>query len=250
MEDLNKIQEFFSKPVKEISTDNVAMRQQYILTEPVQIAYTDSFGTGMTGAAGVLHRANVGYFIGEEDAYIIVLPGGTFYVSEDGEVAMKIYPIRDQSDEFGAALAKTPFAPKYEDWKDSLRKAPVKEANVSWSTIHSSPPESDLIASDIQKAMNQNKGDEAIIHQLKIARRKMNVGDLKKAKEIVSRYLAVGLEELKEADLNDPVAMKMRAAKDKLAKMRAANAGDDGNDKFFENANKTSIQCKRKHVDN
>ena len=40
-----------------------------------------------------------------------------------------------------------------------------------------------------------------------------------------------------EADLNDPVAMKMRAAKmkaDKLAKMRAANAGDDGNDKFFE----------------
>ena len=166
MEDLNKIQEFFSKPLEEISTDNVAMKQQYILTEPVQIAYTDSFGTGISKARGVLHQANAGYFIGEEDAYIIILPGGTFYVSEDGEVAMRIWPIRDQSDEFGAALAKTPFAPKYEDWKDSLRKAPVKEA-----------------------------------------------------------------------DLNDPVAMKMRAAKmkaDKLAKMRAANAGDDGNDKFFE----------------
>ena len=166
MEDLNKIQEFFSKPLEEISTDSVAMRQQYILTEPVQIAYTDSFGTGISKARGVLHQANAGYFIGEEDAYIIILPGGTFYVSEDGEVAMRIWPIRDQSDEFGAALAKTPFAPKYEDWKDSLRKAPVKEA-----------------------------------------------------------------------DLNDPVAMKMRAAKmkaDKLAKMRAANAGDDGNDKFFE----------------
>ena len=178
MEDLNKIQEFFSKPVKEISTDNVAMRQQYILTEPVQIAYTDSFGTGMTGAAGVLHKANVGYFIGEEDAYVIILPGGTFYVSEDGEVAMKIYPIRDQSDEFGAALAKTPFAPKYEDWKDSLRKAPVKES-----------------------------------------------------------------------DLNDPVAMKMRAAKmkaDKLAKMRAANAGDDGNDKFFDNAKKIAFLKKER----
>ena len=200
MEDLNQIQEFFSKPLEEISTDSVAMKQQYLLTEPVQIAYTDSFGTGMTGAAGVLHKANVGYFIGEEDAYIIVLPGGTFYVSEDGEVAMKIYPIRDQSDEFGAALAKTPFAPKYEDWKDSLRKAPVKEANVSWSTIHSSPPESDLIASDIQKAMNQNKGDEAIIHQLKIARRKMNVGDLKKAKEIVSRYLMRGIDEVEIGD--------------------------------------------------
>ena len=41
-------------------------------------------------------------------------------------------------------------------------------------------------------------------------------------------------ESIDEADLNDPVLIKMRAAKDKLAKMRAANAGDDGNDKFFE----------------
>jgi hypothetical protein len=40
-------------------------------------------------------------------------------------------------------------------------------------------------------------------------------------------------EKVDEMDLNDPVAMKMRAAKDKLSKMRAANAGDDGNDKFF-----------------
>ena len=180
MEDLNKIQEFFSKPLEEISTDSVAMRQQYILTEPVQITYTDSFGTGISKARGVLHQANAGYFIGEEDAYIIILPGGTFYVSEDGEVAMRIWPIRDQSDEFGAALAKTPFAPKYEDWKDSLRKAPVKEA-----------------------------------------------------------------------DLNDPVAMKMRAAKmkaDKLAKMRAANAGDDGNDKFFDAAKLRALKKKRAQI--
>ena len=180
MEDLNKIQEFFSKPLEEISTDNVAMRQQYILTEPVQIAYTDSFGTGISKAKGVLHQANAGYFIGEEDAYIIILPGGTFYVSEDEEVAMRIWPIRDQSNEFGAALAKTPFAPKYEDWKDFLRKAPVKEA-----------------------------------------------------------------------DLNDPVAMKMRAAKmkaDKLAKMRAANAGDDGNDKFFDAAKLRALKKKRAQI--
>ena len=40
-------------------------------------------------------------------------------------------------------------------------------------------------------------------------------------------------ESVNEMDMNDPVMMKMRAAKDKLAKMRAANAGDDGNDKFF-----------------
>ena len=180
MEDLKQIQEFFSKPLEEISTDNVAMRQQYILTEPVQIAYTDSFGTGISKARGVLHQANAGYFIGEEDAYIIILPGGTFYVSEDEEVAMRIWPIRDQSNEFGAALAKTPFAPKYADWKDSLRKAPVKEA-----------------------------------------------------------------------DLNDPVLMKMRAAKmkaDKLAKIRAANAGDDGNDKFFDAAKLRALKKKRAQI--
>ena len=175
MKDIKKIQEFFSKPLEEISTDSIGMKQQYILTEPVQIAYTDSFGTGISKARGVLHQANAGYFIGEEDAYIIILPGGTFYVSEDGEVAMRIWPIRDQSDEFGAALAKTPFAPKYEDWKDSLRKAPVKEA-----------------------------------------------------------------------DLNDPVLMKMRAAKDKLAKMRKANAGGDGNDKFFDNAKKIAFLKKER----
>jgi hypothetical protein len=35
-------------------------------------------------------------------------------------------------------------------------------------------------------------------------------------------------EKVDEMDINDPVLMKMRAAK-----MKAANAGDDGNDKFF-----------------
>ena len=51
---------------------------------------------------------------------------------------------------------------------------------------------------------------------------------------ILKKKYGSALEEsLKEMDINDPVAMKFRAAQDKLAKMRAANAGDDGNDKFF-----------------
>ena len=45
---------------------------------------------------------------------------------------------------------------------------------------------------------------------------------------------------------NDPIMMKMRAAKDKLAKMRAANAGDDGNDKFFDNAKKIAFLKKER----
>ena len=41
---------------------------------------------------------------------------------------------------------------------------------------------------------------------------------------------------LEEMDINDPVMMKLRADKAKLAKMRAANAGDDGNDAIFRKA--------------
>jgi len=47
-------------------------------------------------------------------------------------------------------------------------------------------------------------------------------------------------------NLNDPVLMKMRAAKDKLAKTRAANAGNDGNDKFFDNAKKIAFLKKER----
>ena len=56
-------------------------------------------------------------------------------------------------------------------------------------------------------------------------------------------------ESVNEMDMNDPVLMKMRAAKmkaDKLAKMRAANAGDDGNDKFFDNAKKIAFLKKER----
>jgi hypothetical protein len=45
-------------------------------------------------------------------------------------------------------------------------------------------------------------------------------------------------DNMNEADLNDPVAMKMRTSKSKLAKMRKANAGDDGNDHIFRDAAK------------
>ena len=53
-------------------------------------------------------------------------------------------------------------------------------------------------------------------------------------------------ESVNEMDMNDPVMMKMRAAKDKLAKMRAANAGDDGNDEFFRNAKKIAFLKKER----
>ena len=47
--------------------------------------------------------------------------------------------------------------------------------------------EADKVASDIQKAMNKHKKDDAKMHQLKQARTAMNKGDLDKAKKIASR---------------------------------------------------------------
>ena len=55
-------------------------------------------------------------------------------------------------------------------------------------------------------------------------------------------------EKVDEMDLNDPVAMRIRAEKDKLAKMRAANAGDDGNDKFFDDAKLKALKKKRAQI--
>jgi hypothetical protein len=47
--------------------------------------------------------------------------------------------------------------------------------------------EADKVASDIQKAMNKHKKDDAKMHQLKKARTAMNKGDLSKAKKIAAR---------------------------------------------------------------
>jgi len=55
------------------------------------------------------------------------------------------------------------------------------------------PGKADMIASAIQKAMNKHKKDDAKLHQLQLARKAMNKGDLEKAKKIVGRYLKEGL---------------------------------------------------------
>jgi len=126
MEDIKKIQEFFSKPIKE----NSRRSPDFILTEPAEIKYTESFGSGIK-APGVLHHANEGVFLGAEGAYIIVLPGGTFYVDEDKEEAIRIYPLKDQSRELQLALDYTPFSPKYETWKSWVKKPKTLEGAYS-----------------------------------------------------------------------------------------------------------------------
>ena len=49
------------------------------------------------------------------------------------------------------------------------------------------PGEADMVASDIQKAMNKHKKDDAKMYQLQKARTAMNKGDLDKAKKIAAR---------------------------------------------------------------
>jgi hypothetical protein len=102
------------------------------------------------------------------------------------------------------------------------------------------------MAAKIQKAMNDldrsSKDYESKLYRLQQARKANNKGDFKMAMKIMKPFLAP----VNEMDMNDPILMKMRAAKDKLAKMRAANAGDDGNDKFFDNAKKLAFLKKER----
>jgi len=55
-------------------------------------------------------------------------------------------------------------------------------------------------------------------------------------------------KKVEEMDMNDPSLMKFRAAKDRLAKMRAANAGDDDNDKLFDTAKLRALKAKRADI--
>ena len=62
--------------------------------------------------------------------------------------------------------------------EELMMDAPLSEDEVG---------ETDKLASDIQKAMNKHKKDDAKIYQLQQARKAMNKGDLDKAKKIAAR---------------------------------------------------------------
>jgi hypothetical protein len=77
---------------------------------------------------------------------------------------------------------------KNADLRIVLQKLEKLASQVSESTLNEEDPgEADMVASDIQKAINAVKGDESKTHQLKQARIAMNKGDLDKAKKIASR---------------------------------------------------------------
>jgi hypothetical protein len=62
--------------------------------------------------------------------------------------------------------------------EELMMNAPIQEEEAG---------EADMVASDIQKAMNKHKKDDVKMYQLQQARKAMNKGDLDKAKKIAAR---------------------------------------------------------------
>jgi hypothetical protein len=236
MEDLKKIQEFFSKPLEENKKlDNTDFTKVVKAVEqtghPVTVLFVPKFNeievlTGMDAPDDMLRDLSnavdsLGY--GRND---IIIAGDSSNLSR-----------REYSDIFRVNGGHQDY------FEESVNEnKPVAKETINTRHIE----DHEYMAAKIQKAMNDldrsSKDYESKLYRLQQARKANNKGDFKMAMKIMKPFLAP----VNEMDMNDPILMKMRAAKDKLAKMRAANAGDDGNDKFFDNAKKLAFLKKER----
>ena len=137
--------------------------------------------------------------LGHEDNEPHMLKGDLYRI---GKYAMELYQMMDDFEGKGEVDLPHWWQSKISNAKSSIVGAKhyldfeIKEPQIDAmadaaqdvETIdEEAPGESDMVASDIQKAMNAVKGDEAKTHQLKKARTAMNKGDLDKAKKIADR---------------------------------------------------------------
>jgi uncharacterized protein YjbJ (UPF0337 family) len=236
MEDLKKIQEFFSKPLEEgkqldQADFNKVVKAVEQTGHPVTVLFVPKFNeievlTGMDAPDDMLRDLSnavdsLGY--GRND---IIIAGDSSNLSR-----------REYSDIFRVNGGHQDY------FEESVNEnKPVAKETINTRHIE----DHEYMAAKIQKAMNDldrsSKDYESKLYRLQQARKANNKGDFKMAMKIMKPFLAP----VNEMDMNDPILMKMRAAKDKLAKMRAANAGDDGNDKFFDNAKKLAFLKKER----
>jgi uncharacterized protein YjbJ (UPF0337 family) len=236
MEDLKKIQEFFSKPLEEgkqldQADFNKVVKAVEQTGHPVTVLFVPKFNeievlTGMDAPDDMLRDLSnavdsLGY--GRND---IIIAGDSSNLSR-----------KEYSDIFRVNGGHQDY------FEESVNEnKPVAKETINTRHIE----DHEYMAAKIQKAMNDldrsSKDYESKLYRLQQARKANNKGDFKMAMKIMKPFLAP----VNEMDMNDPILMKMRAAKDKLAKMRAANAGDDGNDKFFDNAKKLAFLKKER----
>ena len=105
-------------------------------------------------------------------------------------------------------------------------------------------------ATNLAKKQSEAMDQDKIRELVKDALQNPKKADLKKDGKLSDyekkRGAAIekSMEKVDEMDLNDPVAMRLRADKAK----RAANAGDDGNDKFFDAAKLRALKKKRAEI--
>ncbi len=106
-------------------------------------------------------------------------------------------------------------------------------------------------ATNIAKKQAESMENDKLKEMIKDALKNPKAADLNKDGKLSDYEEKRGAaieKNLDEMDLNDPIAMRMRAEKDKLAKIRAANAGDDGNDEFFDAAKLRALKKKRAQI--
>ena len=231
MEDLKQIQEFFSKPLEEVTKSQMlkkAKKGSYPATlvaiENGKVVAQEKVNTPQEAPAAhsVMAKKYPNAKIRLEDSTGKILEENVFVEAFKLEKALKGmgYNVKVKYlDDFGKDIFEIYFNNPADADDDSIFYD-AKKLGYDNIRVFANPQES---VSEYNAGIYYTPDTE---EKTKDAAKT----GIEKIKDMIKKITT-------EADLNDPVAMKMRAAKmkaDKLAKMRAANAGDDGNDKFFE----------------
>ncbi len=250
MEDLKQIQEFFSKPLEEVTKSQMlkkAKKGSYPATlvaiENGKVVAQEKVNTPQEAPAAhsVMAKKYPNAKIRLEDSTGKILEENVFVEAFKLEKALKGmgYNVKVKYlDDFGKDIFEIYFNNPADADDDSIFYD-AKKLGYDNIRVFANPQESLDEAYIVTYAKNKGERPASAAYKLKGSALAF-IRDLEKDgyTTMLTQRPVDGVDEsVSEADLNDPVAMKMRAAKmkaDKLAKMRAANAGDDGNDKFFE----------------
>jgi len=121
MKHIKKIDQWLNEKLVSAASNH----NYYTLKADCPVKYIES-QSNPTGAKGVLLHNKEGYLDGQQGCYIIDYSGGHYYVDLDNQFASYIYKIKDQDRGFRDCLKPVNKAPEFSDWKDWLRKIPMR----------------------------------------------------------------------------------------------------------------------------